>query len=86
MCEASTSGGSNVSVSRIAFPKLTKMTAAFRVFLTLNQHRAVMETVDLGQGRTEISLAELTYMPAQLDRLHADVVRLARTVLSRARA
>jgi hypothetical protein len=86
-CTAVRAGAKKVSVSSVSFPKLTQLTAAFRVtYLASGGLGQVMETALIGHGRTEITVAEVMATPAPLAVLHADVVRLARIMNSRVTA
>jgi len=83
-------GAKRVVVSPISFPKLTADTAAFRVTFVVGSAGGdlpqVLELAAVGHGRTEITAAEAMRTPAPLATLHADVVRLATIMNSRAKA
>ena len=89
-CALSHAGVRNVSASQVAFPKLTPLANAFRA--TYDQKaggqtvRVMVEFAAVGKGRSELSVAEFRPLPASTSSLHADVVRLARLMVSRARA
>jgi hypothetical protein len=81
----------NVSAARIPLPKLAPRVAAYRAFFDTTTpsgktERWTLELAAVARGRTEISEGELMRAPAPLALLHADVIRLARIMLSRAPA
>jgi hypothetical protein len=88
-CSLSAAGGTNVSVSKVAFPRLSAIAAAFRASYDVTQSgqtlRLVGEFAAVGHGRSELTVGEFTAATASLGTLHADVVRLSRLMLSRAR-
>ncbi len=89
-CALSRAGAATLSTSQIAFPKLTRLATAFRA--TYDQKaggqtvRVIVEFAAVGSGRSELSVAEFRPLPASTSALHADVVRMARLMLSRAKA
>ncbi len=89
-CALSHAGVTNVSASQVAFPKLTPLANAFRA--TYDQKaggqtvRVMVEFAAVGKGRSELSVAEFRPLPASTSSLHADVVRLAHVMVSRAKA
>ncbi len=89
-CALSHAGVTNVSASEVAFPKLTPLATAFRATYDARANgkttHLVVEFAAVGSSRSELSVAEFRPMPASLGALHADVVRLSRLMLTRAKA
>ncbi len=89
VCALNSGGAVNISTSEVAVPKLTPWTSAFRATyepkFSASSTRLVVELVAVGSGRSEITVAEFRAMPTSLSDLHADVVRMARLMLSRAK-
>jgi hypothetical protein len=89
-CSLTRAGAANVSVTKIAFPKMAPITGAFRAFYDVTSNgvtvHLVTELAAVGHGRTELSVGEFAAASTSLSALHADVVRLSRLMLRRARA
>jgi hypothetical protein len=88
-CSLTKAGAANVSVTKVAFPKIAPITGAFRASYDVTGNgvtvHLVTELAAVGHGRTELSVGEFASASTSLSALHADVVRLARVMLSRAR-
>jgi hypothetical protein len=89
-CSLTAAGATNVVVSKVAFPNIAPVAGAFRAFYDVTQGgqtlRFVSEFAAIGDGRSELSLGEFALASTPVNALHTDVVRLARVMLSRARA
>jgi hypothetical protein len=89
-CSLAKAGASNIVVSKVSFPRLAPIAAAFRAFYDVRQGgqtlRLVTELAAVGHGRSELSIGEVAAASQSLAALHADAVRLIRIMLSRARA
>jgi hypothetical protein len=85
-CSLVKAGATNVAPVSIPFPKLAAQTFAFRAtYQTPSGDLQVLELAWIGHGRTELTAAEIMASPAPLATLHADVVRLARVMVGRAK-
>jgi hypothetical protein len=76
-----------VSARRTAFPKLTPLTAAFRVTISLSslaKARMIVDLVFLARGRTELNLIAMGPEAAG-PTLHSAEVSMARVVVARIR-
>jgi hypothetical protein len=86
-CTVTHAGATNVTVARVAFPRMAPYTSDFRASYGVNANgtvvREVFELAAVGTGRTEISVGEIMLAPAPLSALHADLVGLARIMLGR---
>jgi hypothetical protein len=82
-------GGRLISVKRLAFPRITARTAAFRVTMEVAAENApvrfLVDFVAMGSGRSEMELFGLWVGEAPAVATAADI-RLARILASRARA
>src|SRR5262249_53886182 len=89
-CSLTKGGAGNVSATRVAFPGIAPIAADYRVFYEVTANgqtvRLVAELAAVGRGRSELSLGEFAPASTPLGALHADVVRLTRLMLGRARA
>jgi hypothetical protein len=89
-CSLTDGGATNVVVSKVTFPDIAPIAGAFRAFYDVTQGgrtlRFVSEFAAIAHGRSELSLGEFALAAAPVGTLHADVVRLSRLMLARARA
>jgi hypothetical protein len=87
VCAARKGGATHIGVSRMTFPQIAPYTAAYRLSYEVKANGQTIPFVfdfgAIGRGRTEISLGEITERPASEGALRADLLRLARTLVSR---
>jgi hypothetical protein len=90
VCSLTKAGASNVSVTRVDFPRMAPVAGAYRAVYDITGNgvtvHLVTELAAIGHGRSELSVGEFAPASISLRTLHADVVRLSRLMLRRARA
>jgi hypothetical protein len=80
-----TAGGSLISFTKVALPKLGQYTAAFRLVGVVQNIRAVVQVVLVGKGRTEVELTVSDLAPAQ-SAVGADALHYARILAARVKS
>ena len=78
-------GGSLVSFTKVAFPKLGQYTVAFRLVGVVQNIRAVVQVVLVGKGRTEVELTVSDLAAAQ-SAVAADALHYARILAARVKS